>query len=628
MDTMIPKALAALLSPPRTTREQALRRMESISACTHLMASVEHLARPQFRRAGGLNNWEISRHSSAFTSKPVRAILDLVGRPEVTTGIYTAKAAAALWVMSPWGGRRTRFAANAALAATSVVMHPRQHYGTDGSDQVSFLVQAAAALGRSSARPAVVDASLWAVALQSTMSYTVSGFVKLAGDTWRQGKALEGVTRTMTYGDRWTYDLLRRFPRAGRVVGASVLALECSAPLAYLGRGRLARLHTLGTTGMHLGIAKTMALGRFVPAFTSMHPAVLYTARDVATTAAPGTPGRDDRLMRMAVAAGLAVTALAIRARRANRTATLAGRGDEQQLVTRDGNTLAYRRTGRVGAPGPVYVLESALMAMPEHWEWIAERLGADAEVVTYCRAGYGPSTALPGTAILLTDLVDHAVDVVREVAAGRPVVLVGHSLGGHLAMCTAERLGDEVRAVVLVDSSHPEELRRSERQSLGAESLTKTFPLMCASLELGLGFLLDTPDWAVNLPAAARRTVLAQYRDSRLWKASRREWSATVRAFRGDAAVPRLDVPVLGLSAQLTVRQEALQGRMHEEMVEAGADGGRYQVIPFSDHDTLLTNRDIAGAVATAVTAFVDQLPPPTRVGVRAGGIRQEEVA
>lgn len=619
---MIGRALASLTAAPRITREQALRRMESISAGTHLMAAVEHLARPQFRRTGGLNNWEISRHSSSFTSAPVRTVLDVVGRPGVTTGIYTAKAAAALVLMSPWGGRRTRFAANAALAVGSVVMHPRQHYGTDGSDQVSFLVQAAAAVGRSSSRPAVADAALWVVALQSTMSYAVSGFVKLAGETWRQGKALEGVTRTMTYGDRWTYDLLRRFPRAGKAVGASVLALECAAPLAYLGRGRLARWHTLGTTAMHLGIAKTMALGRFVPAFTSMHPAVLYTARDVATTAAPGVPGRDDRLVRTAAAAAAGIVAVAVRRRRTDRAVVLAGRGDEEWLTVRDGNTLAYRRCGQVGAAGPVYVLESALMAMPEHWEWIAERLGAGSEVVTYCRAGYGPSTALPGTAILLDDLVDHAVELVGAVAAGRPVVLVGHSLGGHLAMCTAARLGAEVAAVVLVDSSHPEELRRSQRQSLGAEGLTKTFPLMCASLELGLGFLLDAPDWALALPADARRTVLAQYRDSRLWKASRREWAATVRAFRGDAAVPELQVPVLGLTAQLTMRQEALQVTMHEEMVRAGADGGDHQVVPFSDHDTLLTNRDIARSVAAIVVDFVE------RTVAASGSRRQEDVA
>lgn len=267
-------------------------------------------------------------------------------------------------------------------------------------------------------------------------------------------------------------------------------------------------------------------------------------------------------------------------------------------------------------------------MAMPEHWEWIAERLGTDAEVVTYCRAGYGPSTAVPGTAILLSDLVDHAVELVTAVAGGRPVVLVGHSLGGHLAMCTAERLAGTVQAVVLVDSSHPEELRRSERQSLGAEALTKTFPLMCASLELGLGFLLDAPEWALNLPVGARRTVLAQYRDSRLWKASRREWAATVRDFRGDAAVPELAVPVLGLSAQLTVRQEALQGRMHEEMVQAGSAGGRYQVVPGSDHDTLLTNRDIAGAVATAITDFVNDVVSQALSGRHGSVERQEEVA
>ena len=91
---------------------------------------------------------------SSSPLRPVRWVSSAWFYASETTGIYTAKAAAAVVLMSPWGGRRTRFAANAALAVGSVVMHPRQHYGTDGSDQVSFLVQAAA-VGRSSSRPAV-----------------------------------------------------------------------------------------------------------------------------------------------------------------------------------------------------------------------------------------------------------------------------------------------------------------------------------------------------------------------------------------------------------------------------------------------------------------------------------------
>jgi pimeloyl-ACP methyl ester carboxylesterase len=602
------RLVSALFSAPTLTRGQALERMERINACTHLMASAEHLARPEFRRQGGLNHWLVSRESSAFRSKPARRVLEFVGEPRVTTALHALRVVTAAAALLPGGSRRRRLALDTTLATTSVLLHPRHHYGTDGSDQVSFLVQSVAAVARSSRSPLVADAGLWAIGLQGTMSYAVSGWAKIAGRTWRQGQALEGVTRTMTYGDEWAWRLTRRFPRTARAMGAGVLALECAAPVAYLGRGRLAQPYALGVTAMHLGIARTMALGRFVPAFLSMHPAQLYTARDRSSTAAEPGGVRSDLVPRMLGFAAAGLATAAVLNRREVRRTVLAGRGDERFLDVGAGDRIAYRRTGRVGAPGPVYLFENALLATPEHWEWIADAVGRTAEVVTYHRVGYGPSIATSGPRSL-DELVGHAARLAGAVAEGRPVVVVGHSLGGYLALRLAARIPDQVRAVVLVDSSHPEELIRSPRQQAGADSLTQTFPLICHSVELGCGALLEVPEWVLTLPEPARRTALAQYRDARIWKAGRREWAATLEVFGAGEPVPELDVPVLGLSAERTVAQEKVQLTLHEELAEAGDRRSRHEIVPASNHDTILTLQGPAEAVAGRITGFVGEL-------------------
>lgn len=602
------RLVAALFSAPTVTRGQALERMERINACTHLMASAEHLARPEFRRQGGLNHWLVSRESSAFRSKPARRVLEFVGEPRVTNALHALRVVTAAAALLPGGSRVRRLALDSTLATTSVLLHPRHHYGTDGSDQVSFLVQSVAAVARSSRSPLVADAGLWAVGIQGTMSYAVSGYAKIAGRTWRQGEALEGVTRTMTYGDEWAWQLTRRFPRTARAMGAGVLALECAAPLAYAGRGRLARPYALGVTAMHLGIARTMALGRFVPAFLSMHPALLYTARDRAETAGQPGGGRSDLVPRMLGFAGVGVAAAAVHSRHAVRRTVLGGRGDERFLDVGAGNRVAYRRTGRVGAPGPVYLFENALLATPEHWEWIADAIGRDAEVVTYHRVGYGPSIIGDGPRSL-DELVDHAARLADAVADGRPVVVVGHSLGGHLAMQLAARTPERVRAVVLVDSSHPQELLRSPRQEAGADSLTQTFPLICHSVELGCGALLEVPEWVLTLPEAARRTALAQYRDARIWKAGRREWAATLAEFRVGPELPELSVPVLALSAERTVAQEKVQLTLHEELAAAGSARSRHEIVPACNHDTILTLQGPARGVADRIAGFAAEL-------------------
>lgn len=606
--------MRATTSPPTTTRAQALARTERLSALTHLVSSLEHLASPAERRPGGMNNWEISREATLVSSAPARRLLDVVGRPGVTAGVHCVRVAAAAALLAPTRGRATRAGAGATLAGTSLLLHPRHHYGTDGSDQVAFLVQALGTLGRAAGgRHRVVDAALWTVGLQSTMSYAVSGWAKLAGPTWRSGRALEGVTRTLTYGDPRAFALVRSHPRAARAAGAAVLALESVFPLALLGRGRLARPLVAGVTTFHLSVARVMALGRFVPAFTSMHPAVLYVARDRAATAAPGVPERDDTVARLAAAAAVGLVSAAALTRRANAATVRAGRGDEQVLRTTDGNALSYRRWGRTGADTPVVLLESGLLSTPEHWEHLATHLAADAEVLTYHRAGYGPSTARPGTALVLDDLVGHAAELLAAVAPGRPVVLVGHSLGGVLALRTAVATSADVRAVVLVDSSHPDELRRSQRQAHGADGLTAAFPLMATSLELGLGGLLAVPGWVTSLPPAARATALAQYRDARLWRAARREWTATLRDFGSEPAAVAPGVPVLAVSAGLTLRQDEVQGELHRELAALGSPG-RHEVLRGADHDTILSDARHAGALAALVTDFLAPVLAPQR--------------
>lgn len=592
------------LRPPTTTRAAAVDRMERTSAITHLMASLEHLANRHERRHGGMNDWSVTSASSAITSPLGRRLLDLISAPNATDGAHVARVCAALALIAPGTPNSARIAANGVLAGTSLAMHPRHHYGTDGSDQVSFLVQTASLLARAAdSRTRIVDSVLWTVALQATLSYAISGWAKVAGRTWREGRALSGVTRTLTYGDRTTWQLTQRFPQTAKLLGMSVLALECSFPLAYLAGGRLTRGYVASTSAFHLGVARVMALGRFVPSFLSMHGPVEYTARRRATTAVDGVP-RDDT---MPVVAGLAAAAVATSAtilRHRNRRLATAGRGDEQRFTTQSGNALAYRTLTPSEPTGPLFILESGMLATAEHWEHIATQLQQQGTVVTYSRAGYGPSTHAPGTAGSVDDLVTELIELTEHLAGERDVVYVGHSLGGYLAMKAAARR--PVAAIVLVDSSHPEEIARSKRQELGAEALTEGISLTLHSMELGAALLVDRPDWVDSMPEPAQATMFAQFRDARMWRAARREWAAVRREFDAVTALPSVAAPVLSVSAGRTVCEDPVQGQMHREMAEAGTVGV-HETIADADHDSILTNPAHARELTEAIGQFLD---------------------
>ena len=170
----------------------------------------------------------------------------------------------------------------------SLALYPRHHYGTDGSDQVSFLVQGAATLARAGQRdPRIVDAALWSVALQGVLSYAVSGWDKLAGPSWRNGQALEGVTRTLDVRRPPGVAAFKAHPRIARA-WAGRARHGVPVPVRLPGQGPGRRAHARGRPAFHVANARIMGLGRFVWSFMSMHPAVLYAA----VRASAGPPRR------------------------------------------------------------------------------------------------------------------------------------------------------------------------------------------------------------------------------------------------------------------------------------------------------------------------------------------------
>lgn len=612
----LPKLMRAVLSPPNVSRTKALSLSERLSAATHLASSLEYLTTDRDRRPGGLNNWEVNREAVSTWPPRLVKVLDFAARPRVTRALHVTRVGAAAALLAP-SPRPVRVAANAGLSGTSLLLYPINHYGTDGSDQVSFLDQSVTTVARAGERnPQVVDACLWFVALQSTLSYAVSGWVKMVSPTWRSGRALPGVMRTLTYGDRTAWELARRHPRAAHVLCAGVLALECAFPAVFLAKGRPAPLMLGSAALFHLANARVMGLGRFLWSFVSMHPAVLYAAGPREHTGAEGrVERRDDALPVLALgmlAAGLGALQ-AEKVRQSRRV--LRGRGDEQEFTASSGNTISYRRTGPDGAADdgtqPVVILENGLVATAEHWEWIVRGLSHRFPVVTYHRAGYGRSTCAgrEGDGYGLDTAVDDLVDLVAHTAGDRPVFVAGHSLGGYLALKAAVRLPGRILGAGLLDSSHPAELQRSSRQARGAELFSRSLSGMAASLKLGLGALLTHPDWVDRLPGEVRELMVAQYRDPRMWAAGRREWRAVQEEFTSfDGTMPDPGVPLLVMTAGHTASQDPVQTELHAELAES-APHAAHHIIEGADHDSVLTNQDTAEYVVKLMSDFVANL-------------------
>lgn len=611
-------AARAVLAPPPATRDTTLARMERMGALTYLVSSAEYLARPGDRRRGGFNDWDVARRTLLARAPRATRIVDVIARREVTAAIHVARIAAAAALIAPTRGRR-RGLAGAVLASSSVGLHNRHHYGTDGTDQVSFIVAASTAVARA-VQPSsrLVDAVLWSVALQGTMSYAMSGWVKLAGPSWRSGVALPGVTRTRTYGDPQMWRLLTRRPRVARVLGLSVLAMECLFPSVYLAHGRIAPAWLHGTASFHLVNARVMGLGRFVWAFSGLHPAVLYAtdSRQRRRSGRGEEPPRDDSVPHATALLGAAAFAAGLVAQARRRTRVLAGAEGEERLTTSAGNELGYVRHGRSDAGCPLLILDHGLLSSPDFWDWTARGLADRCEVVTYARAGYASSRYAdrrPGWTVGAA--VDDLIELARHLGGERrPLLLAGHSLGGWIALRAAAQAPALVDGVALVDSSHPAELQRSSRQAKGQEAITQNLLLMGPSLSLGLGSLLESPEWIGHFPPDLRKPILDQYRDPRMWTAGLREWRAVATEFEAfsEGDLPAIECPVVSITAGLTSALDPIQEELHRELATLN-DRSRHVVVPGVDHERLLFQEKAANAVAGHIGDLVEQVTTRT---------------
>jgi pimeloyl-ACP methyl ester carboxylesterase len=598
-------------SPSAPRRSATLALTERLSAVTHLTSSLEYLARGSDRDRGGLNNWDVMRHAYQDSRPWQVRVLDIVGDRRATSALHVARVAAAVTLLAPTS-RKPRVVANSFLAASSALLYKRHLYGTDGTDQVSIVVQAATAVARAGERhPETVDACLWFIGLQSVLSYTAAGWAKIVSPTWRSGEALPGILRTQAYGDRTAWELVRRYPRTAKTLGASVLAMECLFPAVFVGRGRLARPFVASAAAFHLTNGRVMGLGRFVWSFIAMHPAVLYVAgrpRGEATSdGAPG-PGRHDLMPMVAagLAAGLLGAGLAVQGRR--RRTVLRVSEEERTLRASSGNVLSYRTWGR-GDSGPVVVFEAGLMWGPEQYEKVTRELSSRYQTVTYRRAGYGSSQCAAARDYTLGVSVEDLADLAMHVGEDRPIVLAGHSLGGYLCYLAASRLGDRISGVCLLDPSHPAQLHRSIRQAAGSEQLMASLGRVSGSLRFGLGPLLRQPEWVSAVTAGSRKRAVAEYRDARLWRAGRREWTAARRHFdETDGKIPVVDVPLLIVTAEKTVSVDPVQQELHDEFA-GKAPWAESHLMRGVSHAGMVSDPAAAREVAGLMEAFIDRV-------------------
>ena len=113
-----------------------------------------------------------------------------------------------------------------------------------------------------------------------------------------------------------------------------------------------------------------------------------------------------------------------------------------------------------MGNKSPTILIDVGIAGSSASWYKIAQTLSNDVRVCLYDRAGYGWSD--PGRGERTTATIVHELNLlINKAEIPGPFVLVGHSFGGFTARYLAAKFPKNVVGLVLVDSSHPEQIYR-----------------------------------------------------------------------------------------------------------------------------------------------------------------------
>ena len=118
-----------------------------------------------------------------------------------------------------------------------------------------------------------------------------------------------------------------------------------------------------------------------------------------------------------------------------------------------NGVELAYSTYG-AGNEGPTLLLCHGFTGAASDWDGVVETLAQDGPVVTYDHRGHGHSTNTGDRATYrIEQLVDDLAAVVDTLALDR-FDLLGHSMGGMVAMRYALRRPEQLRSLILMDTA------------------------------------------------------------------------------------------------------------------------------------------------------------------------------
>jgi pimeloyl-ACP methyl ester carboxylesterase len=268
------------------------------------------------------------------------------------------------------------------------------------------------------------------------------------------------------------------------------------------------------------------------------------------------------------------------------------------------GHRWTYAFNDDAPADAPVVVMLHGFTGSKENWYPLAERLRGKYRLLIPDLPGWGESERKPGDDYGFVAQAARVDAFIRALSPQRPVVLLGHSMGGGIAALVAARYPRQVARVGLLDAAGV----RFKDNQFGIDVLAGKNPFAVsdrASLTRYIDTVFHRPEakpwipWPASSGLIARRRADAGFEQAVLDRIGRSD----ERFLPGDEAAA-IDQPAL----LLWCRQDAVIDSSALGLYAAKMPQAAKVLLDDCGHMSLMERPD---AVATAVVALIEQGQP-----------------
>jgi pimeloyl-ACP methyl ester carboxylesterase len=193
-----------------------------------------------------------------------------------------------------------------------------------------------------------------------------------------------------------------------------------------------------------------------------------------------------------------------------------------------------------VGEGVPSIVFDSGVGGFSLEWSRVQNVLARRTRVCSYDRAGYGWSDLgpLPRTSERITRELHTLLE--RAGVAG-PYIIAGHSFGGYNAQLFARNYPDQTAGLVLIDSSHPEQIERLPGPEPG--TIKRVRP---GSNSYVVSWYFPHPNFPDENALMAQR-IMQSWQHKMTWREEMMVFSVSAEQVKASSPMP--EVPVLVLT-------------------------------------------------------------------------------